>query len=91
MTTEITRENDRMLTAKELSVRLNVASVTLQQWRANYEQLRQGPPFILLGEGPNAHVRYPLSGVIKWEDSRLAYAPEGIGTVEAEYERQKAS
>lgn len=89
MATEITRENDRMLTRKQLAERTGISYKSLERWAANYHQVRQGPPPISLGEGPKASVRYLLSDVIAWEESLRPI--NDTPTVEAEYERQKAS
>lgn len=56
--------NDRHLTVRELAARERVEPQTVHKWNAR----RCGPPFIKMGR----FVRYRLSDVIAWEESRIA-------------------
>jgi len=47
----------RHLVEIEVAQRLCLGIKTLQEWRRR----RFGPPFIKLGAGPHARVRYPLT------------------------------
>jgi hypothetical protein len=53
---------DELLTPSELSKEIKTPQKTLAQWRYRHE----GPPFLKLGDGPNAPVRYRRSEIRKW-------------------------
>ena len=50
----------------DLAQRLGLSVKALQGWRAR----RVGPPFLKLGAGPRARVRYRLTDLLDWEASQ---------------------
>ena len=53
---------DDLLTTKETAAVLGVSTITLEMWRSK----RKGPPFVKLGDGPGAAVRYRRSELAEW-------------------------
>ena len=62
-------ESETLLTTKELAARWKRSADALRQDRVR-EEGRRGPPFIKLGPGRNAPVRYRLADVLAYEQSR---------------------
>lgn len=60
----------RMLTREQAAEYLAVSEATLARWACE----RQGPPFVKIGEGPNAHVRYPSDLMDEYIESRMKRA-----------------
>ncbi len=63
---------------------LNVRPNTLEIWRHK----GKGPPFIKLGDAPQAPVRYLRSAVMAWVEERSfastsAYSPAALSTVKS--------
>lgn len=70
-----------LLTTKEASVLLGVKRNTLEIWRHK----GKGPPFLRLGDGPCAPVRYLRSALTDWLAARSfastsAYSPAATST-----------
>lgn len=53
-----------MLTTDELATRWRMKTNTLRRWRVD----NMGPPYIKMGSGPKATVRYRLSDIENFED-----------------------
>jgi len=70
---------DDLLTTKEAATVLGVKPNTLEIWRTK----GKGPPFLRLGDGPCAAVRYLRSALMEWLASRSfastsAYSPAAL-------------
>jgi len=68
---EVTRQlhtlsDELLLTPPQTGAVLQAATDQLANWRVTGE----GPPFVKMGSGPKAQVRYPLGGVRKWRAER---------------------
>jgi len=63
MQTQIAVTNESFLSEIDVAKRLGLSVKALQGWRAR----RVGPPFLKLGAGPRARVRYRLADLIAWE------------------------
>ncbi|MCY4753579.1 hypothetical protein [Pelomonas aquatica] len=68
---EVTRQlhtlsDELALTPPQTGAVLQTTTDQLANWRVTGE----GPPFVKMGSGPKAQVRYPLGGVRKWRDER---------------------
>ena len=68
---EITRQlhslsDELALTPPQTGAVLQTTTDQLANWRVT----GKGPPFVKIGGGPKAQVRYPLGGVRKWRDER---------------------
>ena len=57
---------DDLLTTKEAAAFCRLSPITLEMWRPK----GKGPPFVKLGDGPGAAVRYRHSQLIAWVDAR---------------------
>ncbi len=57
---------DELITNKEAATLLKIQPNTLEIWRHQ----GKGPPFLKLGDAPNATVRYLRSAVISWAAER---------------------
>lgn len=57
---------DELITNKEAATLLKIQPNTLEIWRHQ----GKGPPFLKLGDAPNATVRYQRSAVIDWAAER---------------------
>ena len=62
--------NRRMLTREQTADYLNVSENTLARWACE----RQGPPFVKIGRGANAAVRYPSDLLDEYIESRMTQA-----------------
>lgn len=87
-TPTVTPENDRLLTQDELATRWQVSVRHLQMMR----KAKKGPKHIAMGT-----VRYPLSEIVKYEQSQLAQGtlhenrfPEGASMEGVRARQQKA-
>jgi hypothetical protein len=70
----------RHLVEVEVALRFRVNRKTLQEWRRR----RIGPPFIKLGTGPHARVRYPLTMLERWEEEQaVVTSPEVTSGMQA--------
>lgn len=86
MLSDLTRENDKLLTPEQVAERLGKPIRTLESWRRR----KKGPPCVRLNI--NKDVRYPLSKLIAWENQLVpVFLESSDQRAEAEYERQKAS
>jgi predicted DNA-binding transcriptional regulator AlpA len=59
-------ETEAFLTTEDLSLRYKLALETILYWRKK----GVGPAGVKIGR----HVRYPLSGVLAWEQAQIAKA-----------------
>lgn len=59
----------RLLTREQVAELLAVSTGTLSRWAAD----RQGPPFVKLGAGDKAAVRYPADGLDEFIASRTKH------------------
>lgn len=57
----------RMLTREQAAEYLAVSEATLARWACE----RQGPPFVKIGRGSNAAVRYPSDLLDEYLESRM--------------------
>lgn len=60
-------QHDDLLTSAETAALLSIKINTLEIWRTK----GHGPPFLKLGNAPQAPVRYLRSKVIEWLEMRL--------------------
>jgi hypothetical protein len=58
---------EKLLTTEELAERWSVDPGTVDNWR----KAKKGPPFVKLGKGVSAPVRYRLSDIEKYEQTNL--------------------
>lgn len=75
---------DDLLTTKEAATLYGVKPNTFEIWRHK----GRGPPFIRLGDGPCAPVRYVRSVLMEWLASRSfnstsAYSPAALASAKA--------
>ena len=59
-------DSDELLTTREAAALCRMSKITLEMWRPK----RKGPPFIKLGDGPRAAVRYSRSKLNEWLATR---------------------
>lgn len=65
------RRRDEHLTAGEVALYLGVRVSTIEKWRRpSTGRPAGGPPYLTLGDGPKAPVRYPAGDVQDWLASR---------------------
>jgi hypothetical protein len=63
MEPQLAVSNESFLSEIDVAQRLGLSVKALQGWRAR----RVGPPFLKLGAGPRARVRYRLADLLAWE------------------------
>ena len=56
---EVTALHNILMTEKEVATRLNISVKAAQDWRCS----GKGPPYVKLGTGPKAAVRYRCSDI----------------------------
>jgi predicted DNA-binding transcriptional regulator AlpA len=56
-----------LLTREQAAEYLSVSVATMARWACE----RQGPPYVKIGRGANASVRYPSDLIDEYVDSRL--------------------
>lgn len=56
-----------LVSRKEAAALLGLSHRSLEAWASSGTK---GPPFIRLGEGPKAHVRYQVGALLTWIEER---------------------
>lgn len=65
------RRRDDYLTAVEVSAYLVLETSTVEKWRhPSRGRKASGPPYIRMGDGPKAPVRYPVGEFLDWLAAR---------------------